>query len=99
MACSCTPPGPPRTRAEHPAPPLASPSDTWLGPTCSSPWSPADDVSAFLDVGAYSLERMSACIGRDQAAASMVTGAGLRRIAQRRTAEDFVAGEHFVLEK
>jgi hypothetical protein len=56
-------------------------------------------VSAFLDVGAYSLERMSACIGRDQAAASMVTGAGLRRIAQRRTAEDFVAGEHFVLEK
>ncbi len=56
------------------------------------------DVIAFLDVGAYSLECMSAYNGRDQAAAYMVTEAGLRQIARRRTVEDFVAGEHFVLE-
>jgi D-ornithine/D-lysine decarboxylase len=56
------------------------------------------DVIAFLDVGAYSLECMSAYNGRDQAAAFMVTEAGLRQIAQRRTVEDFVAGEHFRLD-
>jgi diaminopimelate decarboxylase len=60
--------------------------------------SKAGDVIAFLDVGAYSLECMSAYNGRDQAAAYMVTEAGLRQIARRRTAEDFVAGEHFVPE-
>ncbi len=54
------------------------------------------DVIAFLDVGAYSLECMSAYNGRDQAGAYMVTEAGLRQIAKRRTVEDFVAGEHFV---
>lgn len=58
----------------------------------------AGDAIAFLDVGAYSLECMSAYNGRDQAAAYMVTEAGLRRIAARRTVKDFVAGEHFVPE-
>ena len=58
--------------------------------------SKAGDVIVFLDVGAYSLECMSAYNGRDQAAAYMVTEAGLRQIAARRTVEDFVAGEHFV---
>jgi D-ornithine/D-lysine decarboxylase len=61
--------------------------------------SKAGDVITFLDVGAYSLECMSAYNGRDEAAAYMVTEAGLRQIAARRTVEDFVAGERFVLEK
>jgi diaminopimelate decarboxylase len=56
------------------------------------------DVIAFLDVGAYSLECMSAYNSRDQAAAYMVTEAGLRQIAARRTVEDFVAGERFAPE-
>jgi diaminopimelate decarboxylase len=53
------------------------------------------DVIAFFDVGAYSLECMSAYNGRDQAAAFMVDEDGVRRIAERRTVEDFVACEHF----
>jgi D-ornithine/D-lysine decarboxylase len=53
------------------------------------------DVITFLDVGAYSLECMSAYNGRDQAGAYLVTDAGLRQIAARRTVEDFVAGEHY----
>jgi D-ornithine/D-lysine decarboxylase len=53
------------------------------------------DVVAFFDVGAYSLECMSAYNGRDQAAAYMVTEDGLRQILARRTVEDFVAGERF----
>jgi D-ornithine/D-lysine decarboxylase len=53
------------------------------------------DVIAFFDVGAYSLECMSAYNGRDQAAAYMVTEDGLRQILARRTVEDFVAGERF----
>ena len=53
------------------------------------------DVIAFFDVGAYSLECMSAYNGRDQAAAYMVTDTGLRQIAARRTVQDFVANERF----
>ena len=56
----------------------------------------AGAVIAFFDVGAYSLECMSAYNGRDQAAAYMVTESGLRQIAARRTVEDFVANERFV---
>ena len=66
-------------------------SDFRYLPTCSK----VGDVVVFLDVGAYSLECMSAYNGRDQAGAYMVTEAGLRQIAARRTVQDFVAGEHF----
>jgi diaminopimelate decarboxylase len=61
-------------------------------PTCTK----VGDIIAFFDVGAYSLECMSAYNGRDQAAAYMVTESGLRQIAARRTVEDFVANERFV---
>jgi len=60
-------------------------------PTCTK----VGDVVAFFDVGAYSLECMSAYNGRDQAAAYMITDSGLRQIAARRTVEDFVANERF----
>ena len=53
------------------------------------------DLIAFFDVGAYSLECMSAYNGRDQAAAYMVDESGLRLIAERRTVQDFVRNEHF----
>jgi diaminopimelate decarboxylase len=53
------------------------------------------DLIAFFDVGAYSLECMSAYNGRDQAAAYMVDESGLRLIAERRTVHDFVRNEHF----
>jgi D-ornithine/D-lysine decarboxylase len=53
------------------------------------------DTIAFFDVGAYSLECMSAYNGRDQAAAFMVDGSEMRCIAERRTVEDFVANEGF----
>jgi D-ornithine/D-lysine decarboxylase len=55
----------------------------------------AGDVIAFFDVGAYTLECMSAYNGRDQAAAFMVDESGLRCIAARRTVEDFVACEDY----
>ena len=56
----------------------------------------AGDLIAFLDVGAYSLECMSAYNGRDQAASYLVDDDGsVRLIAARRTVEDFVAGEGF----
>jgi D-ornithine/D-lysine decarboxylase len=58
----------------------------------------AGDLLAFFDVGAYSLECMSAYNGRPQAAAYMVDERGLNVIAARRTVEDFVANEHFVSE-
>ena len=54
------------------------------------------DIVAFFDVGAYSLECMSAYNGRDQAAAFMVDEHGVRCIAERRTVADFVANERFV---
>jgi len=60
-------------------------------PTCTK----VGDVIALFDVGAYSLECMSAYNGRDQAAAYLITEDGLRQILARRTVEDFVAGEHF----
>ena len=60
------------------------PKDTTLG-----------NLLAFFDVGAYSLECMSAYNGRDQAAAYMVDEQGVREIAARRTVADFVAGECF----
>jgi diaminopimelate decarboxylase len=60
-------------------------------PTCTK----VGDVVAFFDVGAYSLECMSAYNGRDQAAAYMVDEEGVRCIAERRTVEDFVACERF----
>jgi diaminopimelate decarboxylase len=66
-------------------------SDFRYLPTCSK----VGDIVAFLDVGAYSLECMSAYNGRDEAAAYMVTEAGLRQIAARRTVQDFVAGENY----
>ena len=50
---------------------------------------------AFFDVGAYSLECMSAYNGRDQAAAYLIDESGVRRDRPRRTVEDFVANEHF----
>ncbi len=53
------------------------------------------DLIAFFDVGAYSLECMSAYNGRPQAAAYMVDESGVRLIAARRTVEDFVGNEHF----
>ena len=53
------------------------------------------DLIAFFDVGAYSLECMSAYNGRDQAAAYMVDEGGVRLIAERRTVHDFVRIEHF----
>ena len=46
-------------------------------------------------IGPYSLECTSACNGRDQAAAYMITDSGLRQIAARRTVEDFVANERY----
>jgi len=60
-------------------------------PTCTK----VGDIIAFFDVGAYSLECMSAYNGRDEAAAYMVTDSGLRQIAARRTVEDFVVNERF----
>ncbi len=66
-------------------------SDYRYLPTCTK----AGDVIAFFDVGAYSLECMSAYNGRDQAAAFMIDEDGVREIAARRTVEDFVANEHF----
>jgi len=63
-------------------------------PTCTK----VGDVIAFFDVGAYSLECMSAYNGRDQAAAYMITDSGLRQIAARRTVQDFVANERFFAE-
>ncbi|MCX6373338.1 MAG: diaminopimelate decarboxylase [Actinobacteria bacterium] len=60
-------------------------------PTCTK----VGDVIVFFDVGAYSLECMSAYNSRDQAAAYMITDSGLRQIAARRTVEDFVANERF----
>ena len=60
-------------------------------PTCTK----VGDIIAFFDVGAYSLECMTAYNGRDQAAAYMITDSGLRQIAARRTVEDFVANERF----
>ena len=62
-------------------------------PTCTK----VGDIIAFFDVGAYSLECMSAYNGRDQAAAYMITESGLRQIAARRTVKDFVANERFTL--
>ena len=53
------------------------------------------DLVAFFDVGAYSLECMSAYNGRDQAAAYLVDETGVRLIAERRSVLDFVANEHF----
>ena len=53
------------------------------------------DLLAFFDVGAYSLECMSAYNGRDQAASYLVDDDGVRQIAARRTIEDFVACEAF----
>ena len=53
------------------------------------------DLLAFFDVGAYSLECMSAYNGRDQAAAFMVDEDGVREIAERRTVIDFVSCERF----
>jgi D-ornithine/D-lysine decarboxylase len=53
------------------------------------------DLIAFFDVGAYSLECMSAYNGRDQAGAYMVDESGIRLIAERRTVRDFVRNEHF----
>ena len=53
------------------------------------------DLIAFLDVGAYSLECMSAYNGRDQAASYLVEEDGVRPIAARRTVEDFVECEAF----
>jgi len=66
-------------------------SDYRYLPTCTK----VGDVIAFFDVGAYSLECMSAYNGRDQAAAFMITESGLRQIAARRTVEDFVVNERF----
>jgi len=66
-------------------------SDYRYLPTCTK----VGDVIAFFDVGAYSLECMSAYNGRDQAAAYLVDESGVREIASRRTVEDFVANEHF----
>jgi D-ornithine/D-lysine decarboxylase len=53
------------------------------------------EVLAFFDVGAYSLECMSAYNGRDQAAAYLIDESGVREIATRRTVEDFIANERF----
>lgn len=55
----------------------------------------AGDLLAFFDVGAYSLECMSAYNGRPQAAAYLVDESGVRLIAARRTVQDFVANEGF----
>jgi diaminopimelate decarboxylase len=66
-------------------------SDYRYLPTCTK----VGDIVAFFDVGAYSLECMSAYNSRDQAAVYMITESGLRQIAARRTVEDFVANEHF----
>ena len=55
----------------------------------------AGDLIAFLDVGAYSLECMSAYNGRDQAASYLVEEDGVRPIAARRTVADFVECEAF----
>ena len=53
------------------------------------------DLLAFFDVGAYSLECMSAYNGRDQAAAYLVDDTGVQLIAERRNVIDFVANEHY----
>jgi D-ornithine/D-lysine decarboxylase len=53
------------------------------------------DLLAFLDVGAYSLECMSAYNGRDQAAAYLIDNRVVHEIARRRTAEDFMNNDHF----
>src|SRR5665647_3546828 len=51
----------------------------------------AGAVIAFFDVGAYSLECMSAYNGRDQPAAYMIDEDGIREIAVPRTVADLVA--------
>ena len=66
-------------------------SDYRYLPTCTK----VGDVIAFFDVGAYSLECMSAYNGRDQAAAYLIDESGVREIAARRTVQDFVDNEHF----
>jgi diaminopimelate decarboxylase len=63
-------------------------SDYRYLPTCTK----VGDIVAFFDVGAYSLECMSAYNSRDQAAVYMITESGLRQIAARRTVEDRGAG-------
>jgi diaminopimelate decarboxylase len=57
------------------------------------------DLITFLDVGAYSLECMSAYNGRDQAAAYLADGSVIHEIMRRRTVEDFMADEHFEEER
>jgi len=92
--------GKPPVRPFHIGGPLCDGGDVYTGdpgseyrhlPTCTK----VGDIIAFFDVGAYSLECMTAYNGRDQAAAYMITDSGLRQIAARRTVEDFVANERF----